>query len=153
MDRKETTLPQKKKKKKNPLLLTYSRSLPNISKVVRKHWNILFMNKTFKEIFQNELVTAFRRNKNLKEIIGSNKIEHNKVKKHNNITKKGKCSPCSANNTTLSCQQVISSSSFKSHQTIKIYTIFHEVNCSSTYVIYLMECTLCKKQYIRKSRN
>ena len=29
--------------------------------------------------------------------------------------------------------------------------IFHEVNCSSAYVIYLMECTLCKKQCVGKS--
>ena len=27
----------------------------------------------------------------------------------------------------------------------------HEVNCSTVYVIYLMECTLCKKQYVGKS--
>ena len=46
---------------------------------------------------------------------------------------------------------VISSSTFKSRRTNKSYTIFHEVNCSSTYVICPMECTLCKKQYVRKS--
>ena len=44
---------------------------------------VLSMNKAFKISFQNETVTAFRHNKNLKELIGSNKIEHNKVK---NIT-------------------------------------------------------------------
>ena len=71
-----------------PLVLTYNPSLPNISKVVRKHWNLLSINKAFKKIFQNEPVTAFWRNKNLKELIGSNEIEHNKVKKHNNIMKK-----------------------------------------------------------------
>ena len=64
------------KETKIPQILTYCQSLPNISKVVR---NILSINKAFKEIFQNELVTAFRRNKNLKELIGSNKIEPNKV--------------------------------------------------------------------------
>ena len=84
-----------------PLVLKYRRSLPNIGKVVRKHWNILSINKAFKEIFQNEPVTVFKRNKNFKELIGSNRIEHNKAKKHDNIMKKHKCSPCSANNRTL----------------------------------------------------
>ena len=56
-----------------------------MSKVVRKHWNILSINKFFKEIFQNEPVIAFKRNKNLKEVIGSNKSEYNKVKKHASI--------------------------------------------------------------------
>lgn len=51
---------------------------------------------------------------------------------------------------TLYCKQMISSSTFKSQQTNKSYKIFHEVNCSSAYVIYLTECTLCEKQYVRK---
>ena len=76
------------------LVLRYSQFLPNISKVVRKHLNILSISKAFKEIFQNESVTVFRCNKNLKELTCSNKIEHNKVKKYNNIMKKGKCFPC-----------------------------------------------------------
>ena len=120
--------------------LRRNRSLPNMSKVVHNHWNILSINKAFKGIFQNEAVTAFRRYKNLKERIGGNKMECNKVEKHN-IMKKDKCFPCSVNNRTLWCKQVISSSTFKSQQTNKLYTIFDEVNCSSAYGVYLMECT------------
>ena len=56
--------------------------------------------------------------------------------------------PCSVNNWILCCKQVISTSTLKSQQTNKSYTIFHEVNCSNAYVIYLMECTLYKKQYV-----
>ena len=66
---------------KLPLVLAYSQFLPNISKSVRKHWNILSIIKAFKEILQNEPVTAFRHNKKSKELIDSNLIEHNKVKK------------------------------------------------------------------------
>ena len=67
------------------------------------------------------------------------------------ILKKGKYSPCSVNNRTLCCKQVISSWTFKNQQTDKTYTIFHEVNCSGAYVVYLMECFLCKNQYVGKS--
>ena len=91
MDRKELLKERDiitSKETKIPLVLTYSRSLPNTTKVVRKHWNILSINKALDEIFQNEPVAAFRRNKNLKKLIGSNKIEHSKVKKHNSIMKK-----------------------------------------------------------------
>ena len=96
MDRKEPSKERDSitsKETKILIVLTYSQSLSNIS--------ILLIKKTFKEIFQNEPVTAFKRNKNLKKLISSNKIEHNKVKKHNNIMKKGKCSLCSANDTLL----------------------------------------------------
>ena len=80
------------KETKIPLALTYNRSLPNISKVVRKQWNVLSINKSSKEFVQNELVIAFKCNKNLKELIGSNKTKHNKVKKHVCIFKNSKCS-------------------------------------------------------------
>ena len=40
-------------------------------------------NESLNKIFQNEAVTAFKRNKNLKELIGSNKIGNNIVKKIN----------------------------------------------------------------------
>ena len=95
MDRKELLKERDNttsKEIKIPLVLTYSRSLQNISKVDRKHWNILSINKANKENFQNKLIVAFTCNKNLKELIGSTKIEHNKVKKHNGIGEKGKCS-------------------------------------------------------------
>ena len=29
--------------------------------------------------------------------------------------------------------------------------IFRELNCKSSFVIYLMECTLCKTQYVEKA--
>ena len=61
------------------LSLTYNRFCPNIGKVIRKHWNLLEINEYLKEIFNCQPITAFRRNKNLKEFIGSKKIEKNKV--------------------------------------------------------------------------
>ena len=86
MDRKETLKERgntTSKETKILLVLTYNRSLTSISEVVRKHWNTLSIDKAFKEIFKNEPVTAFRYNRNLKKLISSNKIEYNKVKKHN----------------------------------------------------------------------
>ena len=72
------------------------------------------------------------------------------MKKRNSILKKDNCSLCSVNNRKLCCKQVISSSTFKSQQTNKPYTIFPGVNCSRADVIYLIECTLWKKQYVGK---
>ena len=68
------------KETKIPLASTYNQSLTNISKVFRKYWNILSVNKSFKQIFQNEPVTAFKSNKNLKELIDSYKVEYSKEK-------------------------------------------------------------------------
>ena len=134
-----------------PLLLTYNRFLPNISNIVQRNWSILQINKDLREVFQNAPITAFKRNKNLKELIGGNKIENNRVKKADNTTKQGKCSPCYVNNRTMCCKQVKTTTYFKSLQTNRSFKIHHTVNCTSEYVIYLMECILCSKQYVGKA--
>ena len=60
----------------------------------RKHWTTLLGNNSLKYIFQNEPITAFKRNKSLKEIIGRNKIDHKKVEKENiNVIIQGKYAP------------------------------------------------------------
>ena len=51
----------------------------------------------------------------------------------------------------LCCEQVKDTEDFKSNVTGKEYKIFHTVNCKSTFLIYLMECSICKIQYVGKS--
>ena len=64
-----------------PVTLTYNCFCPNISKVIRKHWSLLELNESLKEIFNCQPITAFRWNKTLKELIGSNEIAKDKIKK------------------------------------------------------------------------
>ena len=111
---------KKPKQTRIPQTLTYSRFCPNISKVIRKLWNLLELNESLKEIFNCRSITAFRRNKNLKELIERNKIENNKVKKRQiQKLKPGKCSRCLKNLRSLCCKQVRKTTTFKSQQTKK----------------------------------
>ena len=43
-----------------PVTLTYNHFCPNISKVIRKHWNVLEINESLKEILNCQPITAFR---------------------------------------------------------------------------------------------
>ena len=52
---------------------------------------------------------------------------------------------------TLCCNQVLTTNTFMSRQTMRTFNIFFNLNCKSEYVIYLLECILCKTQYIGKS--
>ena len=97
--------------KRIPLILTYSRFLPNLTAVGRKNWNILQTNKNLRELFQEHPITAFKRNKNLKEIIGSTRIENGKDKKFNIASRTGKCTPCLSGTRTLCCNQVLTTHS------------------------------------------
>ena len=134
-----------------PISITYNRTLPKIKSVVDKHWHVLQVNHELKKRFQSLPIIAFRKNKNLKQIIGSNTIEHNEKLIRSNNKVNGKSSSCLSSTRTLSCKQVVSTTSFKSNQTNGIFKIFHNINCKSTFLIYLLECNICNIQYIGKS--
>ena len=125
--------------------------MPNISNIVRKHWSILNISRTIQGLFQEEPITAFTRNKNLKELIGSNCTKNIKVKRAKNTFSRGKLCPCLSKTGNLCCRQLTSTTTFTSQQTKRKFKIHHKVNCKSEYIIYLMECMLCNKQYVGKA--
>ena len=62
----------------------------------------------------------------------------------------GKCDPCNSTR-CLYCQQLISTTTFRSNQTSKTFKIYHRVNCKRSFVIYVLECYICNIQYVGKS--
>ena len=94
---------------------------------------------------------AFRKDTSQKQIIGTNTIHNNEklIKtKINHHT--GKCVPCNSTR-CLCCQQLISTTTFKSNQTNKTFKIYHRVNRKNSFVIYLLGCYICNIQYVGKS--
>ena len=96
------------------------------------------------EIFQNNPFVAYKRNKNLQEIIGGHTIKNGKVFKAHSKSREGKCEPCNTSKPLLCCKQVIDTSTFQSYQTQQRYTIFHNMQNP-------MSCTLCKIQWVGKA--
>ena len=94
---------------------------------------------------------AYKRCRNLKDYLGSNTIENDKVKRSEHKKMNGSCKPCFGRTDALCCQQVITTDSFRSNTTQKCYKIFHHLNCKRKYSIYLMECNICKLQYVGKT--
>ena len=135
-----------------PLSLKYNRTLPKIKEIVMKPWNLLHIKPNLAEIFQNPPILAFRRNKNLRDIIGTKFIENGNIKRKFTNRIRGKCTPCLANNRTQCCEQILHTTTFRSNQMNRIFHIYHNLNCKSKYVIYLLECTKCKIQYVGKAQ-
>ena len=98
-----------------PLSLKYNRTLPTIKEIVMKHWHLLHINPNLAEIFQSPSILAYRRNKILRDIIGTKLIENSKVKRKFTNEIQGKCTPCLANNRTLCCKQVVHTATFRSN--------------------------------------
>ena len=84
IERKELfTCKEKDEKNRILLLITYNRTLPNMSKIVNRNWNILQINTEFHGVFQATPMIVFKRSKNLQEIVGGHTGKQGKVfKKH-----------------------------------------------------------------------
>ena len=133
-----------------PFITTYNRQIPNIKKIVDSSWNTLMINPDIATKFPQKPFFCYRRNRNLKDLLGQTRISKNKVVK---IKEKliGKCSPCLSRPDTKCCKHIVSTSSFQNRTSKRQYKIFHNVSCESKNVIYLVYCKLCNnKPYVGK---
>ena len=94
---------------------------------------------------------AFRKNTLLRKIIGRNTIRHNQklMMFKQNLTK----GQCIAYNTSrcLLCQQIIATTTFERTQTKEKFNIYYTISWKKSYVIYLLECLLCKIQSLQNT--
>ena len=120
---KKNLLEEKAKKQSNriPLVLTYDRTLPNVKRAISNNWNLLHINQEFKDVFQEPPILAFRRNRNLYYLLGCKNMVDRKVQR---LSKKKK---------------------------IGFSTKCFSKSGKSKLLIYLMECRICRIQYIGKS--
>ena len=131
--------------------IAYNRYLLNISNVITKNSNILQISPTLHKVFDKKSMIIYKRNKNLEVLIGGHTLQGGKLfKTHLQIIKRESKSCNTTNKLSLCCTQVVSTNTFKSYQTKKTFKIFHKLNCKIGFVIYLMECTLCKIKHVGK---
>ena len=145
---------EKDQLEKLPFVVTYNQQLPNLREAIDKHWDILHIHPKFREIFKNKPMLAFRRNVNLGDIIGQKNLTEGKIIRKKRLQlKEGQCKPCHSRSDNLCCKQIQTTKKFTSTKTKEEFKIYHQVNCKSKFVIYLMECCKCKLQYVGKSEH
>ena len=76
LDRNVLLADQNKSKKASclPLSVTFNRALPNTKNILQQHRHLLKIDSILEDTFQQTTILAFCRNRNLKDIIGGNKI-------------------------------------------------------------------------------
>ena len=152
-NREDLLSPAAKEKRNIPLTLvtTFNKSLPNMKNVLAENWALLSINRELSKKFRTEPLIAYRRNPNLRQLLGGNKIENGQVVKRTQ-NKLGKCSPCKINLAYKCCRQIKKTSTFKNRFSGKEFKIFHNVNCKDRNVLYLLECLKCNgKAYVGKT--
>ena len=108
-------LEEKAKKQSNriPLVLTYNRTLPNVKRAISNNWNLLHINQEFKDVFQEPPILAFRRNRNLYDLLGCKNIVDGKIQRFPKKKKVGFSTKCFSKSGNLCCKQVAHTQSFK----------------------------------------
>ena len=108
-------------KKVFPLVLDYNPILPDIQKVIKKHFHLLQSSPEVKEIFPSKSIfPAYRRTKNLKEMLAPSKFQATSCR--NQREESGGCSKCDKK-CDLCKNYLIQASKFQSSATGRHYPI------------------------------
>ena len=124
-----------------PFVVTFHPDLTNISSTIRKHWRLIENDSSLKEIFPSPPVIAYRRPKNLKDILVTSKVKKQETSKFGCYKQCGRsnCKCCKAANTDHS---------FSSTVTKQRYNNYVTSNCKTENSIYILTCGTCKLQYV-----
>ena len=124
-----------------PLVITYHPAFNSVGKTIRSLHSMLSNSEEHREVCPEPPVTAFRRCKNLKDLLVWARLATN-----NNCDERG-CTRCEKSRCQV-CKSMSESDSFYSHATSKEYKINFSFNCESSGVVYLFDCVVCGVQYV-----
>ena len=120
---------------------TYNPNVPNMDTLVKKYLLLLHSDKNLTELFPaSAFNTIYRRDKDLKELLSPSLFPNRKSIKSNSITSCNSCDICN--------NYMVFENMFTCTVTGKKYFVKGELHCNSCIVIYLVECSNCKQQYI-----
>ena len=135
---------------RTPLVVTFDERLPRIKNVLEEAWPILHINPTESEKFIEKPLVYYKRNKNLRDILGQTRIVNNKVARKK-ITR-GRCTPCRGRSDAKCCTHMVNTNVFTDKTGKKRFEIRQKTSCRSTNAIYVAWCDRCTvgKQYVGK---
>ena len=122
-----------------PMVTTYHPVLKDLTNILKKHIPILHSNKRMSEVFKDPPMMAFRRPRNLKDMVVRTKLTNPLPNGVFKICTDGRC---------LMCKHSASTDSFESHVTGRSYKILGDTSCHTNNCIYLISCKVCGKQYV-----
>ena len=136
-------------------IITYNPHNPQLKKWLEEVHFILLADHKVAKIYPKPPSVSFRQPKNLKQILCHNTLKNLPYSdvsdlgdkppgcfKHSHGGKGRKC---------MLCPKLKEGRNFSSSYTGLAYKVRHHLTCKSKYVIYLITCLDCKKQYVGKT--
>ena len=129
-------------KTKKPIYVsTYNPRVGNLKQTILKHDRILKLHPDTAGLFENGLVLAYRKVLNLRQILTKSQLSKKKVKSGSYPC--GKCRICRymSKKTTITDNKGTT------------YQLRNRMDCNSTSIVYMIECTKCHLKYIGQTSN
>ncbi|CAJ0965350.1 unnamed protein product [Ranitomeya imitator] len=128
---------------------TYSPQFKEITDIIRKRIPMLSQDKKLNQILSKPVRYIAKKAPSLNNILSPSLFvsEDKRLKeKENWLSTKGtyKC----GHNICTCCKYMVNSKEFHSSVTKKTYKINHYINCNTSNVVYLINCTTCEQQYV-----
>ena len=130
---------KKKKNERTIFVITYNPALPSVSAILQKHWRVMTHDPYLKKVFPEPPMVAFRRPKNLRDILIKAKVPTPKEKPRRQLKGMKACNQVRCE----TCPFVKSGNKFKSPFNSTLVHLNSTLNCNSTNVVY---CLLCSKE-------
>ena len=132
--------------------MTFSPVTANVPKIIKKHFPILQQSATTANIFPNNPTTSYRRGRTLHNLLV--RAGHPFPTSNPTLTNSSNDPPgffkCKSHKCILH-NHIKNTTKFTSSVTKQNYSITSHITCKSTWIIYLITCTECKKQYVGKT--
>ena len=135
------------KPKRIPFITTFNPSLPHISHIIKKHFNLLLSSHRCKSVFQHPPVVAFRRSPNLRDLLVTAKLPFNSTHPQlpSGSFRCGKnCATC-----PYICHGLTTYTFFSTGETRPIKS---NLTCETKNLIYMIQCNRCNLQYIGETK-
>jgi len=118
-----------------PLVTTFNPHTAFIAEIAKRNMNFLQSKERLSLIFSKPPLVTYRRPKSLRDRLVRSRFvsetPQNRIPKGCRACERTKCSWCNKINQTTT---------FTSPNNKKTFTIFHGVDCHSSWIIYIIEC-------------
>ena len=140
-------------KPKNPITfnITYHPSFQKVSRILKEKHLLLAPNEEHKKVFDRVPLVGFKRGKSLKDFLVRAKLPIINARAPEAGCRKcsgGSRRPCEV------CKHINVTDSFSNKDGTKTFSINQgPLDCNSQNVVYLIECKICKLQYVGSTKN
>ena len=133
-----------------PFVITYNPALPNITRIIHKHFHVLYSSDRCKKVFTSLPLVALRRCKNISDILVRAKLPE-PVNIDNSRFPPGSFR-CNKNNCTTCPYIEDGRTQYTFNSTGQMNQIKSHITCETSNVIYMIQCTKCNLQYIGETK-